>query len=89
MAEFGGYVEEMLHDRLVCGVQDERIQCRLLSERDLDFRKAMEIAQGMEVAAKNATDIQVASSSLTPQGKEETVKKYNTMKNNSTKNSLR
>ena len=50
--EFGVTLEEMLRDRLVCGVQDERIQYRLLSEKGLNFKKVMEIAQGWKLLLK-------------------------------------
>ena len=38
----------MLRDRLVCGINDDRIQRRLLSESSLQFQKAWEIARAME-----------------------------------------
>ena len=47
----------MLRDRLVVGINDENIQKRLLSEKDLQFEKARDMAIGMESAAKNARDI--------------------------------
>ena len=65
----------MLRERLVCSVQDEHIQRGLLPEKGLDCKKAMEIAHGMEVAAKNATDIQAMNASVFPQGREEKVHK--------------
>ena len=37
----------------MCGVNDTVIQCRLLAEKDLDFKKAMEVAQGMESTVTN------------------------------------
>jgi len=44
----------MLQDQIVCGVNDTAgIQHRLLAEKDLNFKKAMEVAQGMESAATN------------------------------------
>ena len=43
----------MLRDRLVCGVNDERIQRRLLAESQLEFKKTMELATAMETADKN------------------------------------
>ena len=52
----------MLRDRLVVGVQDERIQRRLLLERDLKFQKACEVAQAMEWAAKNAEQLSASAS---------------------------
>ncbi len=56
--EFGGYLEEALRDRFVCGLRNEGTQKRLLSEADLTFKKALEIAHGMEVAARNAKELQ-------------------------------
>ena len=47
----------MLHDRLVCGVNDRQIQRRLLAESSLDFKKAMKIATSMQTAVKNAQDL--------------------------------
>ncbi|CAB3992544.1 Retrovirus-related Pol poly from transposon [Paramuricea clavata] len=52
--DFKSTLEEMLRDRLVCGINDEQIQCRLLAESSLDFKKAMKIATSMETAVKNA-----------------------------------
>ena len=45
-------------DRLVCGLKDEAMQRRLLGEADLSLKKAFEITQPMEAAAKNAREIQ-------------------------------
>ena len=56
--EYGDSLNEMIRDRLVCGVNDRRIQRRLLAEPDLTFKKAMEIAQAMEAADKNVQEIQ-------------------------------
>ena len=56
--EFGAYLEEALRDRFVCGLKNEGTQKWLLSEADLTFQKALEIAQGMEAAAKNAKELQ-------------------------------
>ena len=47
----------MLRDRLVCGVNEDRIQRRLLAEPTLDLKRALEIAQGMETTAKDARDM--------------------------------
>ena len=48
----------MLRDRLVCGIKDEHIQRCLLSEEKLTFKKALEIAQRLETAAKNIKMLQ-------------------------------
>ena len=45
---YGASLEQMLHDRLVCGIGDERVQRALLAE------KAFEICQSNESAEKNA-----------------------------------
>ena len=42
---FGDTLEDMLRDRLVCGIRDNAIQKRLLSEHDLNFAKAVQLAQ--------------------------------------------
>ena len=58
----------MVRDRLVCGVNDLRIQNRLFQESTLTFTKAFEIAQSVEAAAKDAPNLQklvpVSSSSV-------------------------
>ena len=58
----------MIKDRLVCGVNDERIQRRLLAENRLDFKKALELATAMETADKNTRDIQQGNFTEKPKG---------------------
>ena len=55
---YGTVLEDMLRDRLVCGIRDDRIQRRLLSEATMDFDRAVQIASSMERATKNLQDIQ-------------------------------
>ena len=60
IAQFCGYdagLEEMLRDRLVCGVNDPRIQKRLLAETELTLKKAFELAQAIEMAEKDTIEI--------------------------------
>ena len=52
-----GELEEMLRDRLVCGINNDSIQKRLLSEANLTYRRAVEIATAMETAAKDIRDL--------------------------------
>ena len=59
--EFGESLDEMIRDRLVCGIADERWQRRMLSEPKLDFKKAFELAQAMEAAERNVRDLQSAT----------------------------
>ena len=47
---FGDSLNVMLRDRLVCGVNDNSIQRRLLQEKRMTLERAMEIALGMETA---------------------------------------
>lgn len=54
---YGTTLEQMLRDRLVCGINDDRIQRRLLSETDLTFEKAFKIAVAAEAASKNVQDL--------------------------------
>ena len=60
--EFGDALNDMLRDRLFCGVNDPRIQRRLLSEAALDFDKAMEMA---DRDAENFKDAGSAESTTT------------------------
>lgn len=53
-------LDEMLRDRLVCGVNDERIQRRLLAEDKLTFTKALQLAQAMEGADRDTKDLNVS-----------------------------
>ena len=66
--EFGDSLNEMLRDRLVCGVNDSRIQRRLLSEADLDFDKALKAALAMEMADRDAEDLQGDKKATTTEG---------------------
>lgn len=43
-------LQQMMRDRLVCEVNDERIQRRLLSEQILTFDNALKIAFSLEAA---------------------------------------
>ena len=55
---FGTTLETMIRDHLVCGVNNDLVQRRLLSEMSLDLKKALELALGMETAAKNVRELQ-------------------------------
>ncbi len=57
---FGPALDDMIRDRLVCGINDDRIQRRLLSEPDerLTLARAVEIATSMEMAAKDVAELQ-------------------------------
>ena len=58
LCNFGTSLDIMLCDRLVCGVNDSHIQCRLLSEPVLTLETAMKIVLGMGSIAQNAITLQ-------------------------------
>lgn len=47
---FGAFLPECLRDRLVCGLSSQAIKRKLLSEDNLTFERAYEIALSMELA---------------------------------------
>ena len=55
--QFGTFLDEALRDRLVCGMKDPATQRWLLAESKLTLAKALEIAQGMEAAVKQAQQL--------------------------------
>ena len=59
--EFGDSLEDMLRDRLVCGVNDEQLQQRLFAEPQLTFKKAMKLSQMFESSMQDAKDLQSSS----------------------------
>ena len=76
--EFGATLSEMLRDRLVCGVREERVQRRLLQE--LTFDDALRIARSMETASKNEEEISRVPTTLRDEEQEvhQTQSKTNT-----------
>jgi len=58
----------MIRYRIVCGINDDRTQRHLLLESALDFKKALEIAQSMEIAAKSIIDLLASQSQVTSNG---------------------
>lgn len=55
---FGTFLDDALRDRFVCGLKSEAAQKKLLSEPDLTFQRAVEIAQNMELATAKAKQLQ-------------------------------
>ena len=74
---FGLSLDEMLRDCLVCGINNDTIQNRLLSEAKLTFKKAMDLAQGLEAVTKNAKELKPLTAAAPP----ETVHQVTTVKN--------
>ena len=59
--QFGGYLEEALRDRLVCGLRGEAIQRKLLTMDALTLSRAYEIAHCMETAQRQASELQAST----------------------------
>ena len=56
--EFGGTLNSMLTDRLVCGMNNEQLQRRLLAEPHLTFERALELSWMFESATEDARCLQ-------------------------------
>ena len=54
---FGDILDEMLRDRLVCGIANAAVQKRLLTEPELIFTKAVTIAQAVKLAEKGSREL--------------------------------
>ena len=55
---FGASLTDLLRDRIVCGINDDQVQRRLLSEKALTFEKALELAVSLETARKFVSELQ-------------------------------
>ena len=65
--KFGDKLDDMIRDRLVCGINNCRIQRRLLQESDLSYTDAFTKAQAMEMAARDVANLSLGSTqSKTP-----------------------
>ena len=51
--QFGDSLKEMLRDRLICGIKNESTQRALITEADLTFERAVEVATAREAAARD------------------------------------
>ena len=59
---FEGTLETMLQSCIICRINDTIIQRCLLAEKALTFKTTLELAQGMESAAKNVRELSVPAS---------------------------
>ena len=65
--QFGDTLSDMLRDRIVCGINDQRIQRHLLAESDLTLAKAMELSLAMESADKDADTVKAGTTGKSDQ----------------------
>ena len=54
---FGGYLDQVLRDRLVCGIHHEITQKGLLSEANLTLKKAIEVACNIKAAEAQTSQL--------------------------------
>ena len=61
-------LQDMLRDRLVCGINNPQMQQQLLAKKDLTFESALSLVLSLEAAAKNVQTLQgaVAATTATP-----------------------
>ena len=62
--KYGDTLHQMLRDRLVCGIAEQRWQKRLLSEEGLTYDKAMKILLSLESADQEVKDMHAAEPKL-------------------------
>ena len=55
--EFGQFLQDVIRDRLVCGLKNDHIQKRLLSEDKRTFEKALNLSVAMETSAKDTQEL--------------------------------
>jgi len=60
--KFEGFLPQALRDRLVCGIASDSTRKRLLCVRDLDLKKASEMALAEESATANAENMKLQGS---------------------------
>ena len=56
--QYGASLDDMLHDRLVCGLRDVKIQRQLLARTKLTFKEAFDLTQAAETAERSAKELQ-------------------------------
>jgi len=57
-------LNEMIRDRLVCGISNERWQQKLLAEKNLTYDKAYKLLLSLEASEKEVKDITSSTGSM-------------------------
>ena len=65
--KYGQTLDEMLRDRIACGIADSRLQYHLLAEPELTLKKAIELAQAQETVDQGAQQLQQKQSQQSEQ----------------------
>ena len=63
--EYRETLKDMIRDRLVCGINHEGIQKKLLAEKNLTYERALEIALALESAEQGTKDLKSAATAAT------------------------
>ena len=58
--EYKDSLQDLLRDRLICGVNHEGITNRLLAEKELTYDKALELAQAIGSAERDTKQLKAA-----------------------------
>ena len=64
--EFGTLCESLIHDRVVCGIMDDKLRARLLRESELTLKKAIDICRATEVSLEQAKSLTSAQEEMSP-----------------------
>jgi len=64
--DYGGMLNDLLRDRLVCGILDKRLQRRFLQEADLTYTQARDMALAAETTDKDSKRLQAHDSDPLP-----------------------
>ena len=79
---FGAYRDKALRNQFVFGIENSRIQSRLLETKDLDLKKAVNIAMAMELADKERSNLGVQENQVNYiQASRKPVNKYSNSRN--------
>ena len=62
--KFAGFLDDALRDRFVCGLRSEQIQRKLLTQAELTFSQAVDIAKAMEAAKHDIKQFQDQGTSI-------------------------
>ena len=63
--EYRETLKDMIRDRLVCGINHEGIQKKLLAEKNLTYERALVIALALESAEQGTKDLKSAATAAT------------------------
>ena len=64
--EFGAVLSNIVRDRLVVGIMNDRMQRRLLAEKELTFKRAYHLVIAQETAKKNTAEVKQKEAMSTP-----------------------